>query len=428
LAGLSTVGLYYLSAADTWAPVTIGANLSFNAGTLAASGGGGSSAWADITGKPTTLAGYGITDAQPLRTILTNTTASYTTAEQSKLSLIAAGATANATDAQLRDRATHTGTQAWGTITGAPTTRAGYGITDAQPLDAGLTALAGLSTVGLYYLSAADTWSPVTIGANLTFTSGTLAASGGGGGGGGDAVLAANQTFTGLNTFSAKTTFGASVSLGAISADPGTPANGDMWYNTTEGRFKGRSNGSTMALDAQRSLPFLTPVAGEYTLPGTVSANGLSTLAGGANRIDLAPFILGADITVVSVSLNVTAAVASALAKIILYESDEFGRPSTLILETTDLDCSTTGFKGVACSVPLRAGRTYWRGVRHSSTATLSVINGTVAHFLNAGTRSTSAQTLLRRVLTYATAAPNPWVYTSSEVGGQNPPAIWLED
>ena len=48
-------------------------------------------------------------------------TEDYTTAEKNKLSGIAAGATANATDAQLRDRATHTGAQAISTVTGLQT-------------------------------------------------------------------------------------------------------------------------------------------------------------------------------------------------------------------------------------------------------------------------------------------------------------------
>lgn len=52
-----------------------------------------------------------------------------------------------------------------------------------QPVDNGLTALAGLTAPGLYWLSAPDVWSPVVIGANLTFADGTLSASGGGGGG-----------------------------------------------------------------------------------------------------------------------------------------------------------------------------------------------------------------------------------------------------
>ncbi|MDX3917465.1 MAG: hypothetical protein QHC79_28245 [Pseudosphingobacterium sp.] len=42
----------------------------------------------------------------------------YTAAEKTKLAGIAAGATVNATDAQLRDRATHTGTQAIATVSG----------------------------------------------------------------------------------------------------------------------------------------------------------------------------------------------------------------------------------------------------------------------------------------------------------------------
>lgn len=45
-------------------------------------------------------------------------TEDYTTAEKSKLAGVAAGATANSTDAQLRDRATHTGTQAISSVSG----------------------------------------------------------------------------------------------------------------------------------------------------------------------------------------------------------------------------------------------------------------------------------------------------------------------
>jgi hypothetical protein len=53
---------------------------------------------------------------QPAATVLTNTTASFTTAQETKLSGIATGATSNATDAQLRDRSTHTGSQTASTI------------------------------------------------------------------------------------------------------------------------------------------------------------------------------------------------------------------------------------------------------------------------------------------------------------------------
>jgi hypothetical protein len=55
-------------------------SLQFFDGTIqtTAGGGGGSSAWSAITGKPTTLAGYGITDALPSSTVLPVTDAGST--------------------------------------------------------------------------------------------------------------------------------------------------------------------------------------------------------------------------------------------------------------------------------------------------------------------------------------------------------------
>lgn len=210
---------------------------------------------------------------QPLSTVLTNTTASFTIADETKLDGIAPNATANSSDASLRDRSTHTGTQNISTVNGLQTALdgksntghthiisevtglqgaldskqplttvltnttasfltadrvkldaitgtntgdqdlSGYATTSSlttglagkansshthvisdttglqtvldgkQPLDGDLTSLASASgTNTIYYRSAPDTWSPVTIGANLTFSGGSLAASGGGGG------------------------------------------------------------------------------------------------------------------------------------------------------------------------------------------------------------------------------------------------------
>jgi hypothetical protein len=72
-----------------------------------------------------------------------------TAADKTKLDGIATGATANSTDAQLRDRSTHTGTQTASTISDF-TTAADARITAAtgttiQPLDSDLTAIAALS-------------------------------------------------------------------------------------------------------------------------------------------------------------------------------------------------------------------------------------------------------------------------------------------
>ena len=78
----------------------------------------------DIVGSLVQVQGTGISvvydDAGNVLTIsLTGET--YTTAEKSKLASVATGATANASDAELRNRSMHTGTQAIGTVDGLQT-------------------------------------------------------------------------------------------------------------------------------------------------------------------------------------------------------------------------------------------------------------------------------------------------------------------
>jgi len=138
----------------------------------------------------TTLSGYGITDAQPLDADLTAIaglvgtagllkktaadtwsldTSTYLTANQSiTVSGDAAGSGTTAITLTLATTGVSASTyrsvtvDTKGRITAGtnPTTLTGYGITDAQPLDADLTAIAGLSgTSGLLKKTAADTWS-----------------------------------------------------------------------------------------------------------------------------------------------------------------------------------------------------------------------------------------------------------------------------
>jgi hypothetical protein len=57
-------------------------------------------------------------------------------------------------------------TPAWGSITSTPTTLAGYGITDAQPLDSDLTALAAVSSTGILARTGAGTAAARTISAS----------------------------------------------------------------------------------------------------------------------------------------------------------------------------------------------------------------------------------------------------------------------
>ncbi|MGL4575200.1 MAG: hypothetical protein ACRCV9_10470 [Burkholderiaceae bacterium] len=129
----------------------------------------------------------------------TSNAGAMTAADKVKLNGIASGATANSSDAVLLARSNHTGQQPASTISdfsAAADARvvAGVGVT-VQGFSPSLTSFSGVSTLDrFYYLSASNTWSPVTIGANLTFSGGTLAAAGGGGGSFANTVISATPT------------------------------------------------------------------------------------------------------------------------------------------------------------------------------------------------------------------------------------------
>lgn len=152
LAALSgTNDIYYRSASNTWTNVVIGTGLGFSGGTLTATGTGTVSSVAltlpaifSVTGSPVTTTG----------------TLAATLANQSAHLVLAGPTTGSATTPTFRALV----------AADIPDISATY-----QPLDADLTAIAALSgTNNIYYRSAANTWSSVTVGTGLDFTTGTL--------------------------------------------------------------------------------------------------------------------------------------------------------------------------------------------------------------------------------------------------------------
>jgi hypothetical protein len=237
----ATNALVYRISANTWGPVTIGANLSFAGGILSATSTAGGNVvadgvpaaqtlayWTSATTIAAALLGSGLTFASntltldadlvalaaftgggiPNRIALNNTwqmtnvtgglnlSASGVLAitDPNLVALIGAGiGTADKVPyftgpvSMTQTTLTSFGRQLIATVDAAAA-RALLGVPSAatvQPLDADLTSLAAASaTNSIYFRSAADLWAPVTIGANLTFTGGVLAAVGGGAGSG----------------------------------------------------------------------------------------------------------------------------------------------------------------------------------------------------------------------------------------------------
>lgn len=220
--------------------------------------------------------------------------------------------------------------------------------------------------------------------------------------------------------------FPVGVALTGLAADPGSPADGWLWHNSTTGQLRARLGGVTRIL-ADQDVPWISPAAGDYALT-TTGAGGAATgvSAGAAGRMDLFPFIPRDDITIDRLSVNVTTLIAAALGKIVLYAADATGRPATLILETGDLDFATVGLKEATVAQTLRCGISYWIGIRHSSTAILSAWASTATPDLNGGAPVTTARKVLRRTLAYATAASGTWGYLASETNAGPGTAIWM--
>ena len=216
--------------------------------------------------------------------------------------------------------------------------------------------------------------------------------------------------------------------LSGQTADPASPSDGMVWHNMTTGQLCARVAGQTHRLDGQQGLPWLTPPAGELVATTTGATGAVGGVApGAAGRLDLFPFLSRSDIAVDRLVLNVTTTVAPSLGRVVVYAADAQGRPAQLLLETGDIDLSIAGMRTATVAMTFRQGRTYWLGMRSSSTATVSTWNASSTPDINGGTLpATTLRKILRRTVAWGTPAPATWGYTSAEVNAAAAPAIWL--
>ncbi len=221
--------------------------------------------------------------------------------------------------------------------------------------------------------------------------------------------------------------FAQPVTLAGQVSDPVSPASGALWHNATSGQVRVRADGRSAVLNPMQAVTWLTPVAGDYVMTTSNGGGATTTLLGAAGRVDIFPFVPRGDCVIDRLAVNCTTAVAAALGKLVVYASDNLGRPAGLLLETVDLDFGTTGVKTATVAITLLEGKCYWLGVRHSSTATLAAWQLYATPDLNGGnTPVTTARKLFRRTLAYATVAPASWGYASIELNSANATAVWL--
>jgi hypothetical protein len=103
------------------------------------------------------------------------------------------------------------------------------------------------------------------------------------------------------------------------------------------------------------------PVSGRTYNARTTGTNGGGNFNPSGNTITLYPFIPANTLTVSNLQANVVTAIASGLIRILVY-SDLNGVPNSKLIESTNLDCSTSGVKTYTESYTFTAGTVYWLG------------------------------------------------------------------
>ena len=224
---------------------------------------------------------------------------------------------------------------------------------------------------------------------------------------------------------SGRATFPQGARLGPLVNDPASLTDGTIWYNSTTTQVRARINGATRIL-ATDDIAFTQPGTGDFITTSMGSGTTTATAAGVAGRFDLFPFVPRGDVTCDQIAINVSTLVAAAQGKLVIYASNPLGQPTTRLFESAVLDYSTTGFKTATIAITFRKGQVYWIGNRHSSTATLTTFATGATPDLTTSDLTLQLRKVLRRTLAFATAAPDPWGYLSTETTNGSAVATFL--
>lgn len=174
---------------------------------------------------------------------------------------------------------------------------------------------------------------------------------------------------------------------------------------------------------------FASPTAGGY-FSGRYYDNAFHpitrvTSAQAAGRLELAPFFVSEDFAIDRIGVAVSTAVASSLCKILVYDSGSDGWPGSVVYQSGDLDCSTTGAKEATVSFTFTAGVKYWIGTWANSTQTLRCIaTGATVSLGPTSNTGTSYNNMIRRTVSYAGSAPDPFTAVFGDLFGGTPAAI----
>jgi hypothetical protein len=364
-------------------------NTDFDTEWVAQSGGGGGGAVDSVNGQT----GVVVVDADDIADA--GTKVIMTTTERTKLSGVATGATANATDAQLRDRSTHTGTQSADTLTD--------GATNHVFTAADNTKLAGIAT------GASANSSDATLLARANHT-GTQSADTLTDGTTNKAFLATERTkLTGVATGATANDTDANLKAranhtGTQSADTLTDGTTNKAFLATERTAIGTNTTGIAAINTELGVdpsgPFATVAArlqafrdgkhanapfvaqsGRYywggLLPPSGSTASVTSQTTAANRMYVTPIMFRTAKTIDRIGCNIGTG-AAGNARLGIYPHDPAtGLPANgaPLLDAGTVDVSTTGGKEITISQALDASTIYWLVYLSDTNASVRATN-----------------------------------------------------
>jgi hypothetical protein len=195
-----------------------------------------------------------------------------------------------------------------------------------------------------------------------------------------------------------------------------------------------RGDRSALALRLGTMSNFASPNAGGIVVgqyyDNAFQGTNSSTLAGGVNRVELAPWYTSQRMRVDRIGVAVSTAAAGVLGRCFVYGSGPDGWPDQLLWEAPsgpgELDMSVTGVVEHAVDMTFDAGRQYWLGLRRSGAAAVRAVNtGSAVNLGLSGANGTTYFTILRRTLDYFTPLPTTWGFSPADLAaGAAPPSI----
>lgn len=160
----------------------------------------------------------------------------------------------------------------------------------------------------------------------------------------------------------------AGLQLAPAAGDPGAPADGDLWYNATTGRFRGRQGGVSVDLAEGAPLPAWGVLQANHTLASTTgaqklfnwSANGALSLATGTWRFSCSLLITAMSTTSGSARFDLKGAGTAGIGRMSMQDfggrgSLAVGTASALSGSASDIPASAAGLTTAGTTTAMRA-------------------------------------------------------------------------